>query len=102
MFDHVHPIDGIFLYRKKFNGSPPFTQGVFLSSKSGVDQAEHANARTVVWLCLHALLLFCARGSKSSARFSVIVRHTCDQAFAEDVADLLRAAIRWNDGSDAK
>jgi hypothetical protein len=44
VFDHVHPIDGIFLYRKKFNGSPPFTQGVFLSSKSGVDQTEYANA----------------------------------------------------------
>jgi hypothetical protein len=49
-----------------------------------------------------ASLVLRARGSKSSARFRVIVRHMCDQAFAEDVADLLRAAIRWNDGSDAK
>ena len=50
--DHLDAVQRIFFQRKKLDGAPAFLQCICFPAESGINQAERAQRRTVVWLRL--------------------------------------------------
>src|SRR5256714_3465916 len=62
---------------------PAFTQSLFLSAETCVDQAKHAQRQTVIRSGLNYFFLLDVRRSEGCARFIIIVVHSRDHAFHE-------------------
>ena len=71
-FDYERTADCVSRDREKLNGPSSFAQRLFLASKSGVDQAEHAKRRSVIGLRTGHLFLLSAGKGKGRARRSRI------------------------------
>src|ERR1043166_5633429 len=71
--DHAYTIDCIFFHRKKLDCAPPFSQCVFFSSQSSINQTKHAPRWAVIWLSLHHFLVLCARRGESNPCLVTVV-----------------------------
>src|SRR5205814_8806392 len=94
IFDHEHTIEWVLSHGKQLNGASSFAQGLLLPPESGIDYAEHAPCRAVIWLSLDGFLLLRARSSKSQLRLVVVIGHAGDNAFDERTREMNRVATQ--------
>src|SRR6266700_7390417 len=79
--NHERAIDCIFFHGKKLDRAPAFAQCFLFLAKSRVDQTKHAHRRAVIWFRSNRFLLLRACSSERSPCFSLVFRHTSDNAF---------------------
>src|SRR5206468_13082904 len=85
---HSASIHGISFHREKLDRAPAFAQCLFFASESGVNQAQHAERRTIIRLRLYDLLLLDASFRKSDLCSRFIFQKARKQAFPKTAAKL--------------
>ena len=71
-----------------FNRPPSFTQRVLFSTKAGIDQAEHAQGRSIIGLLLDQFLFLYPSGRKGRAGFGFVLHHPCDQTLSKCAVEM--------------
>ena len=100
MFGHRRAIDRIFGDRKKFRSSFPFTDGVALASKRGIDQPKDANRWSVVRLLPNNLFRFSASVDKCRTRSRRVTAKLSNKSLTPTVRErerFLVTTIEWHD-----
>src|SRR4030095_2790964 len=88
ILDHCDAINRIFFNCEKLDCTTAFAQRLLLPPQGGVDQSQHTQRRTVMWLGLDDFLLLRARSGESPSRLVFILAHTSDNAFYEWTSEI--------------